>query len=136
MPQLILNNLYDTLDEFFSNFSDWSLPSWVSDIVPILTDTLQTLNFFVPLDTFLSVTLTVFEFNVILIAFRFIWLKKIRWISYLYKQWNEYEENAATNNFDRGNIFPSGVIAQTRLFNVWECGKFQFSIFPRVEKSD
>lgn len=78
MPQLILNNLYDTLDEFFSNFSDWSLPSWVSDIVPILTDTLQTLNFFVPLDTFLSVTLTVFEFNVILIAFRFIWLKKVR----------------------------------------------------------
>lgn len=40
MPQLILNNLYDTLDEFFSNFSDWSLPSWVSDIVPTLTDTL------------------------------------------------------------------------------------------------
>lgn len=78
MPQLILNNLYDTLDEFFSNFSDWSLPSWVSDIVPTLTDTLQTLNFFVPLDTFLSVTLTVFEFNVILIAFRFIWLKKVR----------------------------------------------------------
>lgn len=78
MPQLILNNLYDTLDEFFSNFSDWSLPSWVSDIVPTLTDTLQTLNFFVPLDTFLSVTLTVFEFNVILIAFRFILMKKVR----------------------------------------------------------
>ncbi len=78
MPQLILNNLYDTLEDFFSNFSNWSLPAWVSDIVPILTDTLQTLNFFVPLDTFLSVTLTVFEFNVILIAFRFIWLKKVR----------------------------------------------------------
>lgn len=78
MPQLILNNLYDTLEDFFSNFSSWSLPSWVSDIVPTLTDTFQTLNFFVPLDVFLSVTLTVFEFNVILMAFRFILMKKVK----------------------------------------------------------
>lgn len=78
MPQIFLNNLYDTLEDFFTQFSDWHLPSWVSDIVPTLTDTLQTLNFFVPLDTFLSVTLTAFEFNLLLIAFRFIIMKKVK----------------------------------------------------------
>lgn len=78
MPQLILNNLYDTLEDFFSLFSSWSLPSWVSVIVPTLADVMQTINFFVPLDTALSVTLCVFNFNLVLITFKFILIKKVK----------------------------------------------------------
>lgn len=72
MGQLILNNLYTTIEEFFSNFSSWELPSWVQSMNPTVIDVLQTLNFFVPLDTFLVVSVTVFEFNILLFGYSFL----------------------------------------------------------------
>lgn len=76
--QIILNNLYETLDEFFSQFNSFHMPSWVNDIVPLMSDSLQKINYFAPLDTFFSVAMTVVNFHILMIVFSFILHKKAK----------------------------------------------------------
>lgn len=68
--QWILNLLYLSLDDFFEQFNTLHLPSWVSVIVPTLTNVFRDINYFVPLDVFLEVSIFCFNFNVALIVLK------------------------------------------------------------------
>lgn len=70
--QWILNLLYLSLDDFFEQFNNLHLPSWVSVIVPTLTNVFRDINYFVPLDTFIDVSIFCFNFNVALIVLKLI----------------------------------------------------------------